>query len=164
MDGSGLGAYVVVVGDPRGELARTTLQAACAGEVDAVACDDVYAAVVHLAGAAGRRVLVVGGIKELTREHNFFFRIATARAVACCCLLDPTGPVERKSLHATLEAGVKFLDTVADIRRVLKEWLATPPPHASREATPSERRRGATADTSYEELRATEAELSALLG
>ena len=166
-DDSGLGLDVVVVGDPSSELVQTTMRLARAGEIDAVPCDDVYAAVAHVAQAAGRRALVVGTIRELTRENGAFFRIAAAHAIPCCCLLDSTEPVGRKDLHAALEAGVRLVDAVAGVRSVLKEWLATPQPcgtsRTAREAAPSKRRRGDAADRSYEEFRATEAELSALL-
>jgi hypothetical protein len=164
---AGLGSCVVVVGDPSSELVQTTRQWAREGEIDVVLCEDVYAAVVRIVQAGGRRVLALGTMRELTRENGAFFRIAAAHAIPCCCWLDRTGPVGRKDVHAALEAGVRLVDAVADVRRILKEWLGTPPPEGTprpaRQAAPSQRGRGAAADTSYEEFRATEAELNALL-
>jgi hypothetical protein len=159
----------VVVGDPSSELVQTTMRLAREGEIGAVPCANVYAAVAQIAQAAGRRVLVAGTIQELARENGAFFRIAAAQAIPCCCLLDQTGPVGRKNLHAALAAGVRLVEAVADVRGVLKEWLATPQPRGTPQvpqetSPPSERHRGDAADTPYEEFRATEAELSALLG
>jgi len=184
-DNSNLGSCVVVVGDPRGELVQTTMRLAREGEIDAVACDNVYGAVAQIAKAAGRRVLAVGTMQELARENGAFFRIAAAHAVQCCCLLDRTGPAGREGnrapqceiahlatrtqdLLAALGAGVTILGAVPDVRSVLKEWLATPQPRGarpvSRDAAPAGHRRGAVAEAADEEFRATEAELSALLG
>jgi hypothetical protein len=166
-DNSGLGSCVVVVGDPGGELAQTTVRSACEGEIDAVPCDDVYAAVTQMAKAAGRRVLVVGPVTELATENGAFFRIAAAHAIRCCCLLDKTGSDGREDLVAALRAGVTILGDVQDVRGVLKEWLTTAPSHGAprvaRDASQAKRRAHDAADASYEDLRATEAELSALL-
>ena len=97
-DNLGLGSCVVVVGDPGGALVRTTVQLAREGDIDAVVCGDVYAAVAHLGRVVGRRVLAVGTMQELARENGIFFRIAAAHGISCCCLLDPTGPVGRQGL------------------------------------------------------------------
>jgi hypothetical protein len=165
-NGPSLGSYVVVVGDPSSALVQTTMQWAREGELDAVACDNVYAAMTRIAQAGSRRILAVGTIQELTREKDAFFRVMAAHVIPCCCLLDKTGPVERKDLLAVVEFAVRLLDDVADVRSVLEEWRATPPPRGEPRVAPasSGRRRNDVADTSYEEFRATEAELSALLG
>lgn len=152
-DGSGLGSCIVVVGGPGSELVQTTMQWARTAEIDAVTCADVYAAVTHLARAAGRRMLVVGTIQELTRENGAFLRLAAARAIPCGCVLDRACSVGRRSWRAALAAGVRLLEAGPEVRGLLQEWLAAPP----------QRGRGGAAEPSYEELRATEAELSALL-
>jgi hypothetical protein len=167
-DNAGLGSWVVVVGDPNGELVSTMRRWAREGEIDAVTCDDVYAAVARIAQAAGRRVLVVGRMRDLARENDVFFRIAAAHAICCCCLLDQTGPSLRAALLAVLQAGVTVVDSVPDVRRILQEWLGTlaapDSRHAAREAAPVGGRARAAPEASYAEFRATEAELSALLG
>jgi hypothetical protein len=162
-----LGSCIVVVGDRSGELAQTTLGLAREGEIDAVPCADVYGAVTQVARAGGRRVLVVGALAELARENGSFFRIAAANAIRCCCLLDKSRSGVRNDLLAALQAGAAILGDVRDLRGVLKEWLAAPQPHGAarvvQDAGPARRRARDTADTSYEEFRATEAELNALL-
>jgi hypothetical protein len=180
-DDSGLDSCVVVVGDPESELVQTVARSAHAGKIEAVLCDNVYSAVARMAQAAGRRILVVGPIAELARENGAFFRIAAAHAVRCCCLLDNSGSDGREGdphrdparlgtqdLLAALQAGVTMLGDVQDVRGVLQEWLATAPSRGSsrvgREASPAKRRARDAAGASYEDLRATEAELSALLG
>jgi len=166
-DDSGLGACVVVVGDPGSELVRTTVRLAREREIDVAPCGDVYSAVAQTAKAAGRRLLVVGQIAELARENGVFFGIAAAPAVRCCCLLGKSGSAGREDLLAALRAGVTILGDVQDVQGVLKDWLTTAPspgaPHSGREASQAKRRAQDAADASYEDLRATEAELSALL-
>jgi hypothetical protein len=167
-DDPGLGSCVVVVGDPGGELVQTTVRLAREREMDATPCDNAYAAVAQMAKAAGRRILVVGPIAELARENGAFFRIAAAHAVRCCCLLGKSGPDGRENLLAALRAGAAILGDAQDVRGVLKEWLRTAPsrgsPHVEQQALPARRRAQDAADASFEDLRATEAELSALLG
>ncbi len=150
------------------QRARANDDAVGAGRgIDAVACDNVYAAVTRIwRKRRSRRILAVGTIQELTREKDAFFRIMAAHVIPCCCLLDKTGPVGRKNLLAAAAFAVRLLDAVADVRSVLEEWRATPPPRGEPRVAPasSGRCRNDVADTSYEEFRATEAELSALLG
>ena len=69
-DNSGLGSCLVVVGNPGGELAQAAASLACAAGIDAVACDDVYAAVTQIAKAADRRILIAGRIQDLAREKG----------------------------------------------------------------------------------------------
>jgi hypothetical protein len=176
----GLGLCVVVVGDPSGELVQTAMRLAREAEIDTVSCDDVYAAVAHMAQAADGRLLVAGTIQEFTRENGSFLRLAAAHAVPCCCLLDQAGPAGRQDkppgarsrwatqdLLEAVRAGVTVLSDVQDLRGVLEKWLVTAQrqdaPRAGREMSQDQRRARNAGDTSYEDLRATEAELSALL-
>jgi len=167
-DKSSLGSCIVVVGDPGREFVQTTVRLAREWEIDAVPCDNAYAAVVALAQAAGRRILVVGEIRELARENRAFFRIAAAHAARCYGWLDQGHPIGREDLLAALRAGASILGNVQDIRDILKEWLAAATPHHSSHAGPHasqmKRRTCPAADETYEDLRATEAELNALLG
>jgi hypothetical protein len=181
-DNSGLGSYLVVVGNPGGELAQTAASLAREAGIDAVACDDVYAAVTQIARAADRRILIAGRIQDLAKEEGSFFRIAAAHAVRCCCLLDKVGPAGRagdshrdpshlgpraQDLVAAVRAGATVLNNAQDLRDILEEWLATARRHDSPQSGPepsqARRRTRDADDASYEDLRATEAELSALL-
>ena len=167
-DGSGLGSCVVVtVGGQSSGLAQTTVQLAREGQIDVVPCDNVYAAVAALARAAGRPILVVGEMEELARENNAFFRLLAARAVRCCCLLDRVRPTGHAGLRAALGAGATILADVRDVRGVLQEWLAAAgshgTPRVTRNAAHARGRADASGDPAYEDLRATEEELSALL-
>lgn len=164
---SGLGSCVVVVGAPGSEFVRTTVRLAREWAIDAVPCDDVYSAVVGLAGQVGRRVLVLGGIRELTRENGAFFSIASAHAVQCCCLLDKSSSAKRRAMLAALRAGASVIGDVQEVGGVLREWLAMAGQGGSpraRNASQTKRLSHDTPGTVYEDLRATEAELNALLG
>ncbi|MBM4026198.1 MAG: hypothetical protein FJ280_12450 [Planctomycetes bacterium] len=149
---SGLGSCVMVVGEPHSALVQTTVRLAREGGCDAVPCDNVYAAVATLAKTAGRRILVVGRIRDLAEESGAFFRIAAARAARCCCLLDRNCPAGHAALLAALGAGITVVGDVQEVPRVFSEWLATAT--VARSVT----------DAGDEDLRATEAELRALLG
>jgi len=164
-DNASPGSRVIVVGDPGDELMQTTVRLAREREIDAVPCENVYAAVVALAQAAGRHVLVVGQIKELAGENGAFFGIVTAHAACCCCLLDKSSPAGQENLLMALRVGVTILGRAPDVRGVLAEWLAAPGPREARRRArdASHAQRHAWEET-CEDLRATEEELSALLG
>jgi hypothetical protein len=152
---SGLDPCIIVVGDPCSEFVRATVRLAREFEVEAMQCDDVYSAVAATARAAGRRALIVGAMRELAREGSRFFQIARLNTWRCCCLLEK-GPVTGSGgMLTALRAGASIVGDAREVRPILKEWLA------------EDTRRGARrslCDLADEDLRATEAELSALLG
>jgi hypothetical protein len=159
------GSCVIVVGEPGSELAETTVQLAREGEIDAVPCADVYAAVVAVAQAAGRRVLVVGQIQELAVENGVFFGISAAHAARCCCLLDPGRTAGPPDLLAAWRADATIVGAVPEVRAVLQDWLANAKPHDTpRRGRGASHTKRPVREETYEDLRATEAELSALLG
>jgi hypothetical protein len=159
------GSCIIVVGEPGSEWVSTVVQWARESEIDAVPCANVYAAVVALAQAADRRVLVVGRIEELAIENGALFEILTARAARCCSLLAPGRAAGTRDLLAAVRANATMVGAVPDIRAVLKDWLAAAAPgetpRRGRGASPAKR---PVREETYEDLRATEAELSALLG
>ena len=153
-DDAGLGACIVIVGAPDEALTQTAARLARAGGLEVLSCADVYAAVAALAGAAGRRLLVVGKMQDLAREDDSFFSILAAHAVRCCCLLDGGRPTGAASLRAALQAGTTLISIAAQLDGVLHEWRAPAPSSGAPRA----------AHTEYDDLRATDAELTALLG
>jgi hypothetical protein len=156
------GLFLVVVGDPQGQLVRETLRLAREGEIEAVTCDNVCAAVTKMAGARDRQVLVLGALQELAQEDGAFLRIAAAHDVRCGCLFDQSLPAARKELLAALQAGVTVLGDLQDVRRFLKEGLALSA-RGPQDAAPDKRRARGAEEMAYEEFRATAAELGALL-
>lgn len=152
---SGLGPRVIVVGDPCSEFVRRMVRRACEREVETVRCDDAYAAVAEMAGLTGRRALIVGTMRELARENGRFFEIAAADAIPCCCLLDPCAATGRDGILTASRAGATVIGDLREAEEVLTEWLAGDGRRPGR-LTPQ--------DLLDDDLRATEAELSALLG
>lgn len=152
---SGLGLRLVVVGDPRSEFVRTMVRLACECEVQAVQCHDVYSAVAEMGGLSGRRTLIVGTMRELTRENGRFFELAAADAIRCCCLLDARTTAGRDGVLAASRAGATVIGDLREAEDVLTEWLAGDG-HRPERLAPQ--------DLLDDDLRATEAELSALLG
>jgi hypothetical protein len=124
-------------------------------QVEAVPCDDVYSAVVAMARAGGRRTLVVGPMRELAREESRFFQIAEMNSLRCCCLMEK-GPLAGSSgMLRAVRAGAAIVGDAREVRPILKDWLS----HSGHRTV----RRG-LGDLTDDDLRATDAELSALLG
>ncbi len=152
------GSCVIVVGEPGSELVQTIVQLARERAIDTVPCANVYEAVVAVAQAAGRRILVVGRIRDLAVDNGIFLRIGAARAARCCCLLEADRTAGPQDLLVAARANATMIGAVPEVRAVLRDWIATAGPHAAPPAKRPVREEG------YEDLRATEAELSALLG
>lgn len=152
---SGIDPCFVVVGDPCSEFVRTMVRLAREYQVEAVLCDDVYSAVAATARAGGRTMFVVGPIRELAKEDHRFFQLAEANSLRCCCLLEK-GPVrESAGMLNAVRTGAAIVGETREVRSILKEWLTTGGHRAVRKSL---------YDLAEEDLRATEAELAALLG
>ena len=163
-DDAGPGSCVIIVGEPDSELVQTLVRLARDREIDAVPCAHAYAAVVALARTAGRRVFVAGRIKELAIANGGFFALSAAHAARCCCLLHAGKTPEPEDLLAAVRANATMVGAVTDVRTILEDWLAAAPqdtPRPGRGTSPAKR---SVREDTYEDLRATEAELSALLG
>jgi hypothetical protein len=184
---SGLGSCVMVVGDLAGEAVQAIVRLTREDGIEAVPCGNVYSAVAQMADLTARRLLVIGTIQELGRHDGAFFRMAATHGVRCCCLLDhgnrAVPPVHRlpehgsprwqaRALLTALQAGVSLLGDAQDIRRVLQEWHTgqgaagdgQTPERTRRDALHVRRHRAGAAEATAEDLRATEAEFSTLLG
>lgn len=165
---SGPGSCVVIVGDQGDERTQVLIRLARESRIDVLQCNDVYTAAVQIARAADRRLLVAGSIRELAREDGAFFRVAAAHGVRCCCLLDSGDTMGREALLAAVRAGATILGSAQELQGVLQEWLARTgmddPPRVARGASPAGRPGRDAVDAIYEDLRATETELDALLG
>ena len=156
---------LIAVGEPGGALVQTLVQLACEREIDAVPCENAYAAVVAMARAAGWRVLVVGPMRELAVENGAFFGISAAHGVSCCCLVDPGRVAGSRGLLAALRANATIVGAAPEVRSVLQDWLATAEPRtAPRHGRDAPHTKRPVREETYDDLRATEAELSALLG
>jgi len=164
-DNTNPGSCLIVVGEPGGELVQTLVRLACEREIDAVPCENVYAAVVAVAQAAGRRVLVAGQMQELAVENGAFFGISAAQAVRCCCLLDPGRAAGSRDLLAAWRVNATVVGALPEVRAVLQDWLATAEhPRAPRHGRGTPHTQRPVREETYDDLRATEAEIGALLG
>jgi len=152
---SGREPFVIIVGDPCGEFVRATIRLAQQYEVEAVPCEDVYSAVAVMAGAGGRQALVVGMMQDLAKEDSQFFRIARANALRCCCVIDRGLAAGSRGVLAALQGGAALVGSGPEVDAVFTDWLSN---GSGRTARMTLR------DLTDEDLRATEAELSALLG
>lgn len=146
---------MIIVGDPCGEFARAMVRLAREYQVEAVQCDDVYSAVAATARAGSRRALIVGPMRELAREDSRFFQIAEMNSLRCCCLLEKGPVTDGSAMLMALRAGAAVVGEAGEVRPIFKEWLANGGPRTTRKSL---------CDLADEDLRATEAELSALLG
>jgi hypothetical protein len=146
---------MVVVGDPCSAFVRTMIQLSREYRLETIRCDDVYSAVVATARASGRQILVVGTIRELAREKGRFFQIAEANGQRCCCLAGRGIAHDMGGVLAAVRAGARVFADVQEVGPVLKEWLSN---------SGHRPRRTDLGDLRDDDLRATEAELLALLG
>jgi hypothetical protein len=151
--GSHLQPGVILVGDQRDRLVGAALQAAREYELEVIFCPDVYCAAAELARGSGRCLMVIGTSGELVREEGRLFALARAGGAHCCCLLDEAASGEREQVLAAVRGGAQLVGQEQELRDALDAWLAAGGCH---------RRRG---DVDFpDDYRATEAELSALLG
>lgn len=152
---SGFDPCMVVVGDPCSEFVQAMVRLARERQVQTVRCEDVYSAVAAAARASGRRVLVVGAMRELAREGGRFFQIVEGNGQRCCCLADRGPGVSADGMSAAIRSGTFVVGDATDVKAILKDWLGEGAAR-SRPADPGE--------LMEDDLRATEAELIALLG
>jgi hypothetical protein len=104
-------------------------------------------------------------MQELAVENGAFFGIGAAHAVRCCCLLDPRRAAGAHDLLAACRANVTIFGAVPEVRAVLQDWLATAEPYrAPRQEWDTPHTKRPVRKETYDDLRATEAEISALLG
>jgi hypothetical protein len=144
---------VMMVGDPSGEWVQEMVRLAQEYQVEAVPCESVYAAVARTA-ATGRRALIIGKMRDLARGNGDLFVFAAAHDLRCCCLLEKDVLPGREGIRAALRAGVSLLFEVREARPILEDWLAVG----------ARRTAGSARGLPEEDLRATAAELRALLG
>lgn len=152
---SGLDPWVVVVGDPRSEFVQAMVRLSREHQVEVLRCEDVYSAVATMARAGGRRVLVVGAMRELAREGGRFFRIAEANAQRCCCLVRHDPSLDAGAMTAAIRSGVHLARDTQEVETVFQDWLSDGGRWVPRPSL---------ADLRDEDLHATEEELIALLG
>lgn len=152
---SNLHPRVIVVGDRGVHFVNEAIRVAQECELDMIRCDDVYSAVKELAKSAHRRFMVVGAVSELAKETGRFFSLAQENGVRCCCLLDEEGVAKREEVLAAVRKGAHLVGGTEEMREFIENWLAAGGCHSE---SP-----GANSFLS-EDLRATEAELRALLG
>jgi hypothetical protein len=152
---SGLDPCMVVVGDPCSEFVQAVLRLAKESQVEAVRCEDVYSAVGAAARAGGRRLFVVGAMRDLAREQGRFFQIAEANGQRCCCLVDHDPALDAGEMLAAIRSGACVVGDAKEVGGILKDWLMDGG-RRPRHADPGE--------LMEDDLRATEAELIALLG
>ena len=85
-------------------------------------CEDVYAATAELAGRRDGKVLIVGGLCELSREQMRFFYICRQRAlVRCFCLAD--SECSEKIVQAVREGAVVAGD-IKELKQMIAASLA----------------------------------------
>ena len=84
-------------------------------------CEDVYAATVELVGGRCGKVLVIGGLCELSREQMRFFHICRQRPSArCFCLADSES--SEKIVQAARE-GAAVAGDIKELKRMITACL-----------------------------------------
>ena len=96
--------------------------------IERLFCENVYQAVSELAGEtlAGKKVIVVGDIDELSREGQRFFEICAERGdCCCCCFFDGGRSKQRHSMLDAIKSGVFFVRDTGELERVMERILAS---------------------------------------
>ena len=84
-------------------------------------CENVYTATAELVGSRYGKVLVVGGLYELSREQMRFFHICGQRPLArCFCLADSES--SEKIVQAVRE-GAAVASDIKELKRMIKASL-----------------------------------------
>jgi hypothetical protein len=148
---------LMAVGDLDGPAAADLARLAGEYEIAVTACENIYAAVAELAGRPDRDTLIVGQLEELTRENGAFFAIAARHSARCGCWLRADRPSDGAALTAAVQGGARFINGNSDLAVMLADWFAADRDNANTPVANDLRRVD-------EELRTTQAELSALLG
>ncbi len=146
---------MVVVGDPCSGFVQAMIRLAGDSRVQTVRCEDVYSAVATVARAGARRVFIAGTMRDLAREQGRFFQIAEANGLRCCCLVECGPAVDAGGMQAAIRSGAEIVNDATQVRPIFKDWLAEGSPRSGR---------ADAGDLMEDDLRATEAELVALLG
>ena len=85
-------------------------------------CEDVYAATAELAGRRDGKILVVGTLRELSREQMRFFYICRQRPLArCFCLAD--SECSEKIVQAVRE-GAAVAGDIKELKQMIAAGLA----------------------------------------
>ena len=145
---------VGVVGSKSARVVTETLQLADEYELDVIRCADVYSTAAELAKDSRRCLMVVGTLGELAREEGRLFALAETGGARCCCLFDEADGTEREQVLMAVRGGAQLVGQAEELRSALDAWLAAGGCRAE----------GGDAEFLDEDCRATEAEISALLG
>jgi hypothetical protein len=152
---SRLDRCLITVGDCHEILSAKVARLAAGHDVERVSCEDIYSAVAELAGRRDRCVLVVGPLRELASEKGVFFGLAARNAARCVCVSPADRPLDCEEVVTAVRAGASVVSRAEDLFDLIEDWLAG----GGCVTDPRGGRR-----TVDDNLRATEAELDALLG
>jgi len=152
---SELDPCMVVVGDPCSGFVQAMIRLAGDSRVQTVRCEAEYSAVAAAARAGPRRVFIAGTMRDLAREQGRFFQIAEANGLRCCCLVERGPAVDAGGMQAAIRSGAEVVNDATLVRPIFKDWLAEGGPRSGR---------ADAGNLMEDDLRATEAELVALLG
>lgn len=128
--------------------------------IEVTFCDSLYAAAGELSHAvADGKILVVGGLAELSREAGRFFQICSKRPeVTCLCFIRAEAE-QRKRIGAAVRWGALVVSDMEDFEQAVQEW--------SKGWTGRQERVSSSKATgkrpTREELNVSQAELEALL-
>jgi hypothetical protein len=115
-----------------------------------LACSDVYSCVAALAARACIKPLVIGRLKDLSKEGGRFFDIAARYGCRCYCLDDS---VAARPSKQNTQDGIAIFSEMSALKQSLASYLAS----VQGPAQPAK-------PFNKDNYRATQAELAALLG
>ena len=145
----------LIVGSSADSFSRYAADLLCQKDVRFITANDVYQATAILAKEAVNDPLIIGSLRQLSKEQGCFFDIIAAKHFTCCCLDDPCLP---KARLPTVNAHATILIELAELRNIIDQRFE------QTFDTPAMTPDRCDSNLMPEQFRTTKEELDALLG
>ena len=156
--------YAIVVGNCTDEFIRSVVELLGGHAIDFVLCGDIYSAAGRLAKDQDRRnILVIGRIRNLSKEKGRFLEKVAEKGLYCCCCTDDSPAAGHKYWNRLVsessQGSVFAVNNPEQVREVITRLSS-----GERSRRADVKRKSKFTGFSGEQFRASKAELEALLG
>jgi len=156
--------YAVVVGNCTDEFTSSAAELLDSYAIEFILCPDIYSAAGRLAkDQISRNILVIGHIRDLSKEKGRFLQKISEKGLYCCCLAENGWPqgykYPRQLLSGLTQGSVFVINDFEDIRQIITGLSAN-----KKAVTNVLKGKNDFSGFNGEQFRATKAELEALLG
>ena len=99
--------------------------------VNYAVCQDLYEAVLELAGNPARRGIVIGRLEHLSRENGRLFEKAAKRGWVCCCLAKKISRGSRTQAIRAMKSGAIVVNNHSQLEDVVMRIMGSNPETSS---------------------------------